>query len=293
MQEDSYPFYTYSGLLTPEHFKQIGNAIWLFLWCISSTTSEKEKDGVVWGIVLGNKPHKLSELAEIFNVNEKTVRRWITDLENHNYIKVTRAPYGIIFTVKNSKRGYLDRVDKNVQSERDKTKMSTPERTKMSNHSDKNVQSNKDILKIYKTTTTTNESDDPIDAIANRFADLRSIQEGRPTYPNTKDYQAIAQIVARGMPLSQTIELLEQCFKDFEERRESPDERIKVFSYCEKYILDHYKKVQAKEEAKKLAKRRIPEDGNTNNVHRGSTEKTTSKTKSITGNRVGRLRRNV
>jgi DNA-binding MarR family transcriptional regulator len=247
--ENSYPFYTYSGLLTPEHFKQIGNAIWLFLWCISSTTTEKEKDGVVWGIVKGNKPHKLPELAEIFDVNEKTVRRWISDLEKCDYIKVTRAPYGLIFTVKNSKRGHVERMDKNVQSERDKTKTSNPERTDMSNHSDKNVQSNKDITKINNKTTT--KEIDQVDAIANRFADLRTIQEGRPTYPNTKDYKAIAQIV------------------------------------------DHYKKVLAKEDAKNLAKRRIPEDGNTNKNDGRSTGKTSTKTKSITGNRVGRIRKNI
>ncbi|MCJ8008931.1 hypothetical protein ACFFF5_21185 [Lederbergia wuyishanensis] len=121
----SYPFNTYSGLLTPEHYKNIGNAIWLFLWCVSSTTTEKEKDGIVWGIVKGNKPHKLSDLSEIFNVNEKTVRRWLDVLEQHEYIRITRAPYGLILTVKNSKRGFFERVDKNVQPEnREWTKVS-------------------------------------------------------------------------------------------------------------------------------------------------------------------------
>lgn len=111
----SYPFPTYSGLLEPEHYKRIGSALWLFLWCISSTTKEVEKDGLKWGIVLGNKPIKLNELAEIFNVNEKTVRRWLSDLEFHEYIRITRAPYGVILTVRNSKK-FMKRVDKNVQS---------------------------------------------------------------------------------------------------------------------------------------------------------------------------------
>jgi predicted ArsR family transcriptional regulator len=254
--DDSYPFNTYSGLLTPTHYKRIGSAIWLFLWCISSTTAEKEKDGVVWGIVKGNKPHKLSELADIFKVNEKTIRRWIDDLDHHGYIKVTRAPYGLIFTVKNSKRGFFKRVDKNVQSENsDRTKMATLDERMDKNvqseseRSDISVQSNKDII---STSSSTSKKDD-VDKIADRFIELRSAEEGKPVYPSARDYKAIAQIVARGMPLSQTIELLEQCFKEYAERRDSPDEMIKAFSYCAKYIGDHFKALKARERAKQEA----------------------------------------
>lgn len=254
--DNSYPFNTYSGLLTPKHYKRIGNAIWLFLWCISSTTAEKEKDGIVWGIVKGNKPHKLSELSEIFKVNEKTIRRWIDDLDHYQYIKVTRAPYGLIFTVKNSKRGFLKRMDKNVQSENsDRTKMSTLDERMDKNvqsdseRSDRNVQSNKDII----STSTTITKNDDVDKIAERFIELRSAEEGREVYPTARDYEAIAQIVARGMPLPQTIELLEQCFHEYEERRRSPDEMIKAFSYCAKYIDDHFNVLKAREKAKQEA----------------------------------------
>jgi hypothetical protein len=265
---DSYPFNTYSGLLTPEHYKRIGNAIWLFLWCISSTTTEKEKDGIVWGIVKGNKPHKLPELAEIFGVNEKTIRRWIDDLENYGYIKVTRAPYGQIFTVKNSKRGYLKRVDKNVQS-----------------RSDKSVQSNKDIIKSFTTTADINKLSDPIDLIAERFADLKTMQAGRPSYPNAEDYQEIAQIVVHGVSVSRTIEFLEQCFNEYHARK--PNGKITSFKYCKDYILDHHKALQAKEEASNLAKRRISEGGkNTKSNTRGTPQKTDT----ITNGHVGRIR---
>lgn len=131
---DSYPFPTYSGLLSPEHYKRIGSALWLFLWCVSSTTKEVEKNGIMWGIVLGNKPLKLPEIADIFEVNEKTVRRWLNALEENEYIKITRAPYGLILTVKNSKKWTKNRLDKNVQS-------LTKTETKVSNHTDKDVQS--------------------------------------------------------------------------------------------------------------------------------------------------------
>lgn len=269
----SYPFPVWSGVLDPEHYKKIGSAIWLFLWCISSTTAEVERDGITWGIVLGNKPLKLDDLGKPFGVNKRTVQRWLETLEKHDYIKITRAPYGLILTVKNSKKFQAERVDKNVvsghdknvMSDRETTKMSTPDTTKMSHQDDKNVHSNKDITKINNTTITTTKNTannhkeegqkDAVDLIAERYIDLLTIQNGRPSYPTIEDYQAIVQVVVPGIPVSQTIELLDQCFEDFKKRK--PNGRIKSFNYCKDYILDHYEKLKARENAKKMAERRI------------------------------------
>ncbi|WP_256241932.1 helix-turn-helix domain-containing protein [Bacillus sp. V3B] len=286
---DSYPFPTYSGILEPEHYKKIGSALWLFLWCISSTTKEIEREGVTWGIVLGNKPLKRKELAEPFGVSERTVQRWLDDLEKYEYIKVTRAPYGHIITVKNSKKFNKKRVDKNVQSETDETELSSPEWTKTSSQVDKNVHSNKDITKINNTTTNTKEID-PVDLIAEKYIDLRTMQEGKVVYPTTKDYEAIAQIIARAVPPVQIIKLLEQCFEEYKKR--NPKGSIKAFGYCEKYILDHYEAIEAREEAKKLAKRRIPDHGKVNQRNTGRPQKKEpAKDDSITGGQVGWLGR--
>jgi DNA-binding transcriptional regulator YhcF (GntR family) len=244
---DSYPFNTYSGLLEPQHYKRIGSAIWLFLWCISSTTKEVEKEGITWGIVLGNKPLKLPELAAVFDVNEKTIRRWVESLEEHEYIRIIRAPYGIILSVKNSKK-FKERLDKNVQSDRGETKVSNPERTDMSTLSDKNVQSNKDITEDIINTNNTNK--DPIDIIAERFTDLKTIQKGEDSYPTARDYEAIARIVSLGVPISITIKLLEQCFGDY--KKDQPNGLINSFKYCEKYIKDKYEGLLAIEQAKKV-----------------------------------------
>lgn len=178
----SYPFPMYSGLLEPDHYKKIGSAIWLFLWCVSSTTMEQEKEGTVWGIVLGGKPMKLSEIAGYFGVNDKTVSRWMDALETHQYIDVTRAPRGLILKVRNSKK----RTDKNVRSvESEQTKVSDhkcsdktylsdqslSDQTEMSDHppildSDQtNMSDLKDIKDLITTTTTTN--DESWDAILN------------------------------------------------------------------------------------------------------------------------------
>ncbi len=155
MPEGSYPFPMYSGLLEPRHYKNIGNAIWLFLWCISSTTAEEEKEGTVWGFVLRGKPMKLSEISGHFGVNEKTVSRWLDTLEQHDYIRITRAPRGLILAVKNSKK-YTDRNVRSVES--DQTKVSYHpggEETKMSDHGN----SDKTNLSDHSTCDQTEMSD--------------------------------------------------------------------------------------------------------------------------------------
>jgi hypothetical protein len=104
----------------------------------------------------------------------------------------------------------------------------------------------------HNTTITITKENNPVDIIAERFIELRTIQEGRSVNPTTKDYEAIARIVARGMPLPQTIKLLEQCFAEYKERQ--PNVAIKAFGYCEKYIMDHYETLVAREQAKEAAK---------------------------------------
>lgn len=123
----------------------------------------------------------------------------------------------------------------------------------MSNLSDKNVQSNKDITEDITSTITTTTTKDPIDFIADRFRDLKTAQIGKESYPTAKDYEAIAQIVARGMPLPQTIKLLEQCFSEY--RLSNPNGNIYSFGYCQKYIEDKYDAILAREKAKKGAKK--------------------------------------
>ncbi|WP_307893963.1 winged helix-turn-helix domain-containing protein [Bacillus swezeyi] len=267
--ENSYPFSIYSGLLTSGHFEKIGSALWLFLWCISSTTKEVERDGLTWGIVLGHKPLKASELADVFGVNEKTVRRWLSQLERNGYIAVARAPYGFVLSVRHSKKFVNQSKPGYVRSQ-------VKERTNASDCKDKLVQANKDITQIK---TKNNQ----IEAIAERFAALRSLQEDRLVHPSPRDYQAIARIVARGVSLSQTIKWLEQCFLEYEGRRRSKQETIKVFSYCEKYMLDRLAELETRKESRR------GNNGQTNN--RRGYERTEKQKAFITGGQSGRIRR--
>jgi DNA-binding transcriptional regulator YhcF (GntR family) len=100
----SFPFYLHSGLLTKEHRKKMGAAIWEFLWCINKTTKEYSEDGQVFGQVLGGKPVKLSDIADDLGGNKSTIKRNLDKLEEEGYLSIVRAPYGLIITVNKSKK---------------------------------------------------------------------------------------------------------------------------------------------------------------------------------------------
>lgn len=272
--DKSYPFPTYSGLLNSEHYENIGPALWLFLWFISATTKEIEKDGVSWGIVLGHKPLKAREMAAVFGVSEKTVRRWLEILETHEYIKAVRAPYGLVISVKYSKK-FSSRSDKTAQR-------SIKERPFSPQAPDTDVRSDKDNTNINTAAA------DAVDHIAKRFTQLRSAQEGRTVYPSSRDYQAIARIVAIGVPVTQTIKWLEECFQAFENRRTAASETIKAFRYCSKFIEDRFFAQQAKNNTA-IQHERMERHDKTNN--RANFRGTARRETSITGGQTGRIRR--
>jgi DNA-binding MarR family transcriptional regulator len=233
----------YSGLLEPEHYKRIGSAIWLFLWCVSSTTAEKEKEGTVWGIVLGNKPLQLPELAEKFGVSDKTVSRWLNSLEEHQYIKVTRAPRGLILSVKNSKKYPNHIPDKNVRSlSCDQTEMSDhipSDQTYVSDHSDKNVRSNKDIIDDLVVVVDENEQNRLINEIESHFVRRRA--KGFAVSPS--DYLEIKQLVAAGVPSPLIKSCIDRAFDAYKPRH-SRDE-IRSFNFIVPRILDEWEKSKA------------------------------------------------
>jgi hypothetical protein len=240
MPEGSYPFPMYSGLLEPEHYKKIGSAIWLFLWCISSTTKEFEDEGTVWGAVLGGKPMKLSGISVYFGVNDKTVSRWLDILEQHRYIRVTRAARGLILSVRNSKKW----MDKNVLShESEQTKMSdheasdktnmsdqsSSEQTNMSDHEQKSASDRtkmsdlKDIKDLITTTPTTmdfeidliNEKPNGMIEILNAYCVLHSKLD---FHVKPREREAMGRMVAGGMPVPFTISTMESLLQAKRER---------------------------------------------------------------------------
>ncbi|MFC6546321.1 hypothetical protein [Cohnella cellulosilytica] len=242
MPQTSYPFPMYSGLLEPGHYNKIGSAIWLFLWCVSATTAEKEKEGTVWGIVLGNKPIKREDLASQFGVAERTVQRWIDTLEQQGYIRITRAPYGMIFTVRKSKK-FVDRLDNNVQSPPrvDKNVQSEPQEwTEMSSLSseraDKNVHSNKDIIK-----------DLDVDAVDDRDSEFESILKAYCEIHQKLDMQVrpldiklMQEMIALGVP-----PLIIRVMQQVHQLKMARSERVSSFAFYKNAIMDAWEAERA------------------------------------------------
>ncbi|WP_430701168.1 hypothetical protein [Paenibacillus tundrae] len=296
MPEGSYPFPIYSGILEPEHYKRIGNAIWLFLWCISSTTKEIEEEETVWGVVLGGKPMKLSEIAEYFGVNDKTVSRWLNDLETNKYIEVTRAPRGLILKVRNSKK----RSDKSVRSvESEQTKVSdhtVGDKTDMSDHnqSDKTILSDqsasdqtemsdhtpilgsdqtnmsdlKDITTIT-TTATTNEASDSWDGILNPVPPeddgmigilnaYCKMHNKLDFHVNQNERSAMGKMVAGGTPNPFTIRTMASLLEAKRQREGNTFKLPKSFLYYVEGIEEAWKVHQATEQQQPFKPALVP-----------------------------------
>ena len=237
---ESYPFPVYSGILEPKHYKQIGSAIWLFLWCISSTTGEEERDGVTWGIVLGNKPVKIDELVEQFGVNRSTIKRWIETLETYEYIKVIRAPYGLIFSVRNSKK----RWRKNEPSEnRDGSKMhhlDDGDGAKMSHQGCKNEPSKKDNKKIINADDDAYISDDEVSKRAQEVENYFVIKRGSGSAVSPDDYKLILQMIKDRIPVDLIKTCIDKAFADYKPKHRL--DKIRTISYCAPIIYEEWSK---------------------------------------------------
>lgn len=89
-----------NGLLTKDHYKRMGAAVWEFMWLIDKITKIDEEG---WGIVLGGKPINLKDMP--FG-HETTISRNLQKLEQMEYLKLTHTPYGIIVKVAKAKKRF-------------------------------------------------------------------------------------------------------------------------------------------------------------------------------------------
>jgi predicted transcriptional regulator len=92
-------FYVSAGLLTPEHYRKIDTAIWVFMWLISHETREGGK-------VLNGSPITIKRIAQELGESTRTVRRHLNHLEAHGYIVRNRIRSGEIYSysIANSKK---------------------------------------------------------------------------------------------------------------------------------------------------------------------------------------------
>jgi hypothetical protein len=239
---ESYPFPIYSGLLEPKHHRTIGQSIWLFMWLVSSTTKEVERDGVIWGVVLGNKPVKVEELEKEFGVTDKTVRTWIKTLEKHDYIKVTRAPYGLIFTVKNSKKYNGRTVENNRTGAVGIDRSLGGERKKSTDPTEENYRSNKDITGDSVVIIEPAEILKRAVAIEKHFLSRRG-KGGSGISVN--DFEEVKKLVASGIPVEIVMDGIDKSFAEYKPSHEKDE--IRTVSYCIPRCYNEWAKIKVDE----------------------------------------------
>lgn len=96
----SYPFPLWSGLITAKHREAIGLAIWTFLWFLDRVTADVEG----WGIILGGKPVKDTEIGSQLGIHRNAVSADRKKLLKGHYISAKRTPYGFVYRVRNSRK---------------------------------------------------------------------------------------------------------------------------------------------------------------------------------------------
>ncbi|MBN8236856.1 hypothetical protein JF544_16480 [Halobacillus kuroshimensis] len=262
---DQLYFPTHEGLLSKEHRERIGPALWEFLWCISKTTKEEGKTG----IVLGGKPVGYQEVAKELGGSKSTVKRNFERLEKEKYITMKRTPYGHIINVHNSKK-FTKSSSKSAENSMG-AKSGTGAKNEhrgaiygqggaIYGHSNKDKEVDKE-LDINTTTTTARENspsefgtpetvkkevDSEVEVLVHRY--LRFNQQMHPT---PKDFQAAKEILQEGVPIAKACEYLQEFVDSFNRNRKHQRQKINGLNYCVGYILDkHYEQKDGGENVK-------------------------------------------
>jgi len=96
-----------NGILTPNHRRQMGPAIWVFLWIIDRTTKEiPGQDGNLEGLVLGGKQIRASVVAADLDLSTRAVHEHIELLCRYKYVRRIDGGVGLPagYAVQNSKK---------------------------------------------------------------------------------------------------------------------------------------------------------------------------------------------
>jgi hypothetical protein len=113
------------GILDPKHrvkmqLNQKTSCIWVYLWLLDKMTSIDLETG--FGKVLGGKPIKVEELADFGD--RKTVMKIFKKLEDEEYIKTTRTPYGKSVYIAKAKKVFGRKVERSPESGTSENKQS-------------------------------------------------------------------------------------------------------------------------------------------------------------------------
>lgn len=97
-----------AGLLRDGHPEKVGDAIWLYLWIINSTTKIDSR-GI--GKVFGGKPVKHEHVKKGLDIDRRKYYRHLERLREAGYIETKRTPFGAVITVMKAKKFYGMKVE--------------------------------------------------------------------------------------------------------------------------------------------------------------------------------------
>jgi hypothetical protein len=104
---ETYSIPVSNGILTPTHRRQMGPAIWVFLWMIDRTTKEiPGQDGSLEGMVLGGQQIRASVVAKDLDLSTRAVHEHIELLCRYKYVRRIDGGVGLPagYAVQNSKK---------------------------------------------------------------------------------------------------------------------------------------------------------------------------------------------
>lgn len=96
-----------NNLLEEKHYRNMGVAVWLYMWLLDHVTSVNE-EGI--GKVEYGKPLTYSDID--LGISDRTYREWLDTLEKYGYINKKRAPYGLLITVNKTHKYFGKKSDR-------------------------------------------------------------------------------------------------------------------------------------------------------------------------------------
>ncbi|MCR4261111.1 MAG: hypothetical protein NUV96_02165 [Candidatus Colwellbacteria bacterium] len=91
-----------NDLLDPKHQRQMGEAVWLFMWFLDKITVVTQERGKV----LGGKPIKFKDIETDLGISRSTYMRWLDTLKQAGYVTTVRTPYGNCIVVMKAKKRF-------------------------------------------------------------------------------------------------------------------------------------------------------------------------------------------